>query len=103
MEDIFKIRLTSEQSRVVQLVLFRNGYKWNDGSDKCLYLEYDHICLALRGNGTMVMSCASIFSKDDNDSDYITFDDFRRKYDIKGLRRDKLDKLGSTSLISWEE
>ena len=41
----FKMRVTPEQSRIVQQTLFNNGYKWKDSSTKVALEQKTVLCL----------------------------------------------------------
>ena len=41
----FKMRVTPEQSRIVQQTLFNNGYKWKDSSTKVVLEQKTVLCL----------------------------------------------------------
>lgn len=73
----FKIVVTPEQSKVVQEVLFKNGYKWRNGSNKIgnltgHYLIFDKVDYGLSWN---TISEFQVYPVPE-----LTFEEFKQKY-----------------------
>jgi len=85
----FKMKVTPEQSKVVQEVLFKNGYKWRNGVENLSYIDKDFL----------------IFDKEDcgigwsNDHHFnnctiteCTFEEFKQKYTKEWKEEDFFEK-----------
>jgi hypothetical protein len=82
----FKIRTTPEQSKIVQEVLFKNGYKWFGGSDQVkLYDEASVLCF----DGELTWS-STLSTK--RKYPVLTFYEFKQKYMKKEKEEDFFER-----------
>lgn len=84
----FKMKVSPSQSKLVQKMLFENGYEWSDvgkkiqhTNKKCLCLHYDDYPSLAIMYDTSAYMCN------------ITWEEFEKKYVIKYLRKEKLKKI----------
>lgn len=87
----FRMKVTPEQSAIVQKIMFQNGYCWRCGNHDILLVN--HTCLIFDENedGGRISCFVSM-----NIYKYlpiITYDWFINKYDIKSQRKRKIKNL----------
>jgi len=94
----FKMKVTPEQSKIVQNILFKNGYFWySDKVSIIRNLDYKYILCNRYDNDVKKIYC--LISNDiesfENEKDYkeLTFDDFMNQYSLKRIRKNKLQKI----------
>ena len=95
--DPFIIHVTPEQSKTIQNIIFKNGYRWAGGENKDpLYLDnqtggfYNFIILENDSPSNpieLVLRCSS------EEDETLTFDEFLNLYSLKYIRNKKLKKL----------
>lgn len=96
--DSFKIIVDPEQSKIVQEIIFKNGYSWVSGSIKVHNIDYN--CLFFYNGFRKNRDIGLTYSDDINTSEdlqLITFEEFIDNYGIKGERRNKLNKLSKSN------
>ena len=75
----FKIQVNPEQSRIVQAVLFENGYTWNSGGTHIQYLNKPMLILNTKYlNG--LTQCDSLETFGIDYIQELTFEQFKEKY-----------------------
>ena len=81
----FKIKVSEEQSRIVQEVLFKNGYKWCDDTTEVCCLDKPYLILDLKGDGGLRWADNNFVEEDFPE---LTFEEFKEKYmkEEKALR-----------------
>jgi len=98
----FKIRVTPEQSAIVQNVLFNNGYSWVTGCQNIvIHTNKKYLCLEDGYDALPRELCyynkRKTFEIDTLEE--LSFEEFLAKYDIKELRKYKLKKLNKLNPI----
>lgn len=93
----FTMRVTPEQSRIVQKIMFKNEYRWAGGENEDpIYLNdqtegfYKYLILEEDSKNNpvkLVLRCSM------DEVPTITFNEFLNKYDLKHVRNSKLKKL----------
>lgn len=89
----FTIVVTPEQSKIVQEILFANGYCWGSG-EKIIKNYFDEY-LIFEYFSTNTEPRLRITDAFDFDESKITFEEFTNKYDIKRLRKEKLKRIAN--------
>lgn len=82
------MKVTPDQSKIVQEILFSNGYTWQSGDISIKLLEDNRILF----NHTLTI-CGSNYYRIDTDE--IDFDEFCKLYGLKTKRRKKLEELSN--------
>lgn len=92
----FTMHVTPEQSKIVQEILFDNGYSWVNGEIRPV--DHDGLYLSFgpydKGVNTYIRWCYS----EDTEQSIITFNKFMKKYSKKAIRNKKLKQLHENSL-----
>ena len=90
----FVIKVTPEQSKIIQEIIFKNGYSWADRQKIVQYIEdddfyYEYLLFQEynRDPDDLVLRCTK------SDIPTITFDEFINKYNLKEIRNKKLKIL----------
>lgn len=89
----FVIKVTPEQSKIIQEIIFKNGYSWADREKTVQYIDdedfYEYLLFQEynRDADDLVLRCTI------NDNVTITFDEFINKYNLKEIRTKKLNQL----------
>ena len=95
----FKIKvLSEEQNRIVQQILFKNGYTWASGETNDsinIYINYSHLVFKKCDYYNKNCLYWSIDFSECPQIPLITFEKFINKYTIKGERKEKLKKLSN--------
>lgn len=102
--DPFIIHVTPEQSKTIQNIMFKNGYRWAGGENKDpLYLDnktggfYDYIILEDDFRLSLLLSVSNpielVLRCSREEDETLTFDEFLNLYSLKYTRRKKLKKL----------
>ena len=87
----FKMKVTPEQSKIVQEILFSNGYTWQSGDTNKKLFECDRILF-----NHILTICGSNYYRIETDE--IEFDEFCKLYGLKTKRRKKLEELLKNNL-----
>ena len=87
----FKMKVTPEQSKIVQEILFSNGYTWQSGDTSIKLLEDNRISF----NHVLTICGYNYYSMK---IDEIDFDEFFKLYGLKTKRRKKLEELSNNNL-----
>jgi len=89
-------KISNEESRILQEILFKNGYTWGSGVASVLYPKnIDHIVFRDCVSDGVPRIYYNHSNNCDIDIPLITFEEFMIRYDIKGQRLSKLNKLNS--------
>jgi len=83
----FSMKVTEEQSEIVQKVLFRNGYSWINGSTNVMQLDKEYLVFSNTVTNKCFLCWNNVYS-DDEDTPATTFEQF-----IICERKEKLEKL----------
>ena len=87
----FRMDVTSEQSKIVQEILFENGYTWAGGTQEITRLDRRCIIFEIFDNNAKPQ--LRVTGESDEDEPLITFEQFINKYKINPERKEKLEKL----------
>ena len=92
--DNFKIEVTSNQSKIVQKILFKNDCYWTTGptgfDNVVKHLERPHLCIS--DNMILLISEYS-YKKEYSSYKRLTYDEFMNMYDLKRQRTIKLERI----------
>lgn len=90
----FKMKVTYSQSKIVQEILFANGYFWNYSSSTIKNLYYSYLFLETH-DGVTKIRCSDDYNVFKYETSYkeLTFNEFLNRYSLKEIRRKKLEKL----------
>lgn len=93
----FTIKVTPKESKILQEILFANGYCWGSCSNKIEYLNEAYLVFECYGaNTTPRLRYTGSY---DYSKPRITFEYFTNTYDIKKIRKEKLRKLNHDRII----
>lgn len=87
----FRMDVTSEQSKIVQEILFENEYTWAGDTQELTRLDRRCIIFEIFDNNALPK--LRVTDEKDKDEPLITFEQFINKYKINPERKEKLSKL----------
>lgn len=85
----FKIQVNEEQSKIVQEVLFENGYKWRNGCNTVSSLTYNFIVFDKEDGGLGWQTPVEFSTSPPPE---ITFEQFKEKYMEKNKEEDFFER-----------